>query len=103
MKKQAVTQVKLNAPKNLFNGVREGTQSFKALKHKNNNPYTDLEYMELLGRTCIEKDKNNEPYFYDKNAVAVAKEIVRGRDELNMTTGELKKYLVDCLDLSELN
>ena len=101
-KKPLVTQHKPNPQ--LFKNSQVGIQSFQPFKHKKNGkPYTDLDYMYLLGKTCIEKDKNGELYFYDKNTVAVAKEIVKGRDELNMSNKDLQKYLCDCLDLSELN
>lgn len=95
MKKQAVMKIKPN--KELFGECKVGMNSFQALKHKNGQAYTDLEYMELLGRHCIEKEKNGEPYIYDKTTVNVAKEIVRGRDELGMNTAELTKYLNACL------
>lgn len=96
MKKQnTVTVLKPN--KELFADCKVGINSFQALKHKNGQPYTDIEYMELLGRHCLKKEEKGEAYIYDKTTVNVAKEIVRGRDELGMTTAELTKYLNACL------
>lgn len=97
MKKQVVAKVK--APKGMFDEVQVGMQGFNALKHKNGSRYSDVEYMELLGRHCIKKEQDGQPYLYDRDVVNVAKEIVKGRDN-GMTTAELNKYLQSCLNFN---
>lgn len=79
-----------------------GIQNFQPLKHKDGTKYSDIDYMYLLGKRCNEMEENGEPILYDKSCVAVAKEIVKGRDELGKSDKELKRYLLDCLDLSAL-
>ena len=55
MKKMNVQEIKQK--QKLFNGIREGRSSYKPLEHKNGTKFNDVEYFELLGRKCIEMDK----------------------------------------------
>lgn len=97
--KNKVTINKIKAPEQMFDQVKVGMQGFHALKHKNGQRYSDVEYMELLGRHCIKKEQDGEPYLYDRDVVNVAKEIVKGRDN-GMTTAELNNYLRSCLNFN---
>lgn len=99
MKKSNVTTPKIQAPAGLFTDTHAGMQGFKALKHKNNKPFSDLEYMELLAAHADELEKNGQPNFYDRTALAVAREIKRGRAD-GMTTAQLNRYLQQCVDIN---
>lgn len=88
----------------LFENSQVGRIAFKPLHHKNGDIYTDLEYMELLGRKCIELDKENTstsiPTDYgtfDRDVVEVAKQICKGIDA-GMNKKDLQKYLSMCID-----
>lgn len=90
----------------LFADNKPGRQIFKGLKHKDTNePLTDLEYFEVLGRKAIEMDKENPypnvPTDYgnmDRNVVEVAKTIVKGLDE-GKTKSEMNQYLQSCIEI----
>lgn len=99
------TKVKPNP--NLFVDSKVGRTSFKPLKHKDGTIYTDLDYFELLGRKCIELDRENRnsslPTDYgtfDRDVVKVAKEICKGIDE-GMSKKELQQYLSMCIDINQ--
>lgn len=108
MKKQTNTTVnaEMKARANrLFAGAKkDGIMSFKPLQHKDGRKFTDIEYFELLGRKCIEKDKlNPNPKLptdygnYDRNVCEVAKEICKGIDA-GLSNEELQTYLDMCID-----
>jgi len=91
----------VNTAQLVFKGSKNtGIQGFQPFKHKNGNPYSDVDYMYALGKHVNELETKSQPVFYDKTCVAVAKEIVRGRDELGQSDKELHGYLLSCLDLS---
>lgn len=102
--KNKVSKIKPN-PK-LFENQRVGRTSYKPLEHKDGTKFSDVDYFELLGRKCIEMDKaNKNPSIptdygnYDRDVVAVAKEVVRGLDS-GLSKQELTQYLNRCVDLN---
>lgn len=108
MKKQTNTivsqEMKARANKLFAGAKKDGIQSFKPLQHKDGRKFTDIEYFELLGRKCLEKDKlNRNPNLptdygeYDRNVCEVAKEVCKGIDS-GMTNEELQTYLDMCID-----
>ena len=79
-----------------------GMEGFQAIKHKDGKPYSDTDYMYLLGKRSEELEQKGIMNPYNKDCVAVAKEIVRKKDELHETDKQLHDYLLSCLDLSEI-
>lgn len=89
----------------LFKDSKVGRLNFKPLLHKDGRELTDLEYFELLGRKCIELDKqNNNPKLptdygaYDRKVVEVAENICKGIDE-GISKADLQRYLSMCIDI----
>lgn len=104
MKRKTVNKLKPN-PK-LFENSKVGYSTFRPLQHKDGTDYDDVDYFELLGRKCLEMDKENKnPSIptdygnYDPNAVALGKEVVKGIDN-GMTKKELKQYIARCVDFN---
>lgn len=102
MSKSAVVKMQPN-PK-LFSGSKVGRTSFKPLQHKDGTNLNDVEYFELLGRKCLEMDKNNPNKNlptnygnYDRTTCELAKEVCRGIDA-GMSKEELTKYIVNSID-----
>lgn len=106
MKKQKMIQ-KVKPNPILFEKTREGTCSFQPLKHKDGRPFSDIEYLELLGRKCIEMDQSN-PYKslptnygnYDRDVCNLAKEVVKAIDN-KMSIEEINRYIKSCVDFSK--
>lgn len=103
MKKNAVMnydRIRANA---IFGKSKNtGMEGFQSIKHKDGKPYSDIDYMYLLGKRSDELEQKGIMNPYDKNCVAVAKEIVRKKDELHETDKQLHDYLLSCLDLGDL-
>ncbi len=100
--KKTINKIKSN-PK-LFAKSKSGYSSYRPLQHKDGSNYDDVDYFELLGRKCIEMDKqNHNPAIptdygdYDANAVALGKEVVKGIDN-GMSKEDLKQYIARCID-----
>lgn len=90
----------------LFENQKVGRASYKPLQHKDGRDFSDVDYFELLGRKCIEMDKQNKnpaiPTDYgdfDRDVVAVAKQVVYGLDN-GLSKSELTQYLNRCVDLN---
>lgn len=97
---------KLKPNPNLFKDQQVGRTSFKPLKHKDGTNFNDVEYFELLGRKCLEMDKaNKNPAIptnygkYDRDVVAVAKEVVKGLDN-GLSKEEVAQYIKTCVDIN---
>ena len=110
MKKKYEEVSKIMPNPALFKNVKVGRGCFKPLVHKESGtPLSDIEYLELLGRKTIEMDKANRDYptiptnygeGYDRDVVAFAQEIVKGKDA-GLSDEELQKYINSCLDVSK--
>lgn len=105
MKNKQIKETNIIKPNpKLFKKSMVGRNSFKPLVHKNGQTFDDIDYLELLGRRCIEIDKANEnsriPPNYgegiDPQCVALSKEIVKGIDN-GFTKKELLEYLNNSL------
>ena len=97
---------KIKPPKGFFENSVEGRIVHKPAMHKDGTPYSDLDYLELLGRKCIELEKeapngivNYNQLGYDANVVAVAKDIV---NELDKGTDRkvLSDYVASIIDIN---
>lgn len=96
--------VKKQAPTNLFNGMRTGSDRLKPLMHKDGRAFDDFEYFELLGRKAIEMNEANKTRIptdygdYDKDTVNLAIKVVEAYDSGEYTKDELGQYISSCLD-----
>lgn len=97
MFKKKVNKIKPNP--NLFKNTHVGRNTYKGLVHKDGTPFDDVDYFELLGRKCIELDKQNSNKrlptdygSYDLETVKMAKEICKGIDS-GMNKKELTQYI----------
>lgn len=102
-------KVKAKAPSGLFEKSSVGRVSTKPLIHKDGSHYSDLDYFELLGRKCIELEKNNPnpnlPINYnelgfDRNVVEVAKCVVQAIDD-KRPRQEIESYIKSCVNEKE--
>lgn len=92
---------------NIFGDTCVGRKNFKPLQHKDGTNFSDVEYLELLGRKAIEMDKaNNNPRIptdygnFDRETVNLAKEVVKGIDN-GFSKEELQKYICNCVDYTK--
>lgn len=93
-----------NKNNNIFSDIFKDKKSvrdgFKPFKHKDGTPFSDVDYMELLGRTVLEKEKDGEEIDYNKYdfyTIKIAKQIVKEIDEgvnKNKIKNELSSILV---------
>lgn len=98
---------KKNVNPALFKDAKVGRDTFKPLKHKDGRDFTDLDYFELLGRKCIELDKENansrlptDYGVYDRKVVEVAKNVCNGLDE-GISKTELHNYISMCIKIDK--
>lgn len=89
-----------------FSRTRSGNERFTPFHRKDGSAFSDVDYMEMLGRKCIEADAVNNtrlPTFYgdeyDPTVCAVAKMIVKALDE-GYTRAECATYLCRCIDVN---
>lgn len=94
---------------NKFSNQQVGRVCMKPLKHKDGTIYSDVDYFELLGRKCIELEKNNPnpnlpiDYLamgYDRDCVELSKNIVKAIDEKIPKT-QIQEYLKRCINYNE--
>ena len=80
----------------------ETLNHFSPLVHKKTKkPYSDVDYLELLGRRCIKMDSMNNSgiptdYGYDLDVVNLAKEVVKAI-EANIAKPLIVKYVNNCI------
>ena len=95
-----------NSQKNIsiFDSNRTGYKGFKPLTHKDGTNLKDWEYLELLGRKCLELDKKNKNKMiptdyghYNRQVCELAKQVCKGVDS-GMTSEELTKYVSLCVE-----
>lgn len=96
---------KIKPPKGFFEQSVVGRVSHKPARHKDGTPYSDLDYLELLGRKCIELEKdapngivNYNQMGYNANVVTVAKDIVKDIDE-GIDRKVLADYVASIIDI----
>lgn len=88
--------------KEVFKYSRVGRGDYRGLMHKNGQPFSDIEYFELLGRRAIEIDKLNNTRMptnygnYDRDVVAVAKQVVKALDE-GYSHDEINNFIKQCI------
>lgn len=86
--------------------IHAGRLNYTPLEHKDGTKFDDVDYMELLGRKCMEEEKKAGEYGtpaytgkYDPTTVQVAKEIVKGIDA-KLPRAQLQSYLAQCIDIT---
>ena len=94
-----------NQVKSVFKNAKVGGRSFNPLKNKKTGrELEDIDYMELLGRKCIEMDNQNRTNLptdygdYDIECVKFAKEIVKILDDGKATRKELNDLILKSID-----
>ena len=107
MKKKVELSNKIKPNPIMFKHTSVGRNSFKALKHKDGTPYSDVDYFELLGRKCIELDKSNRNTNvptnygdnYDLSTVNVAKQVVKALDD-GIARDDVAEFIKQCIDFN---
>lgn len=104
MSKTIVTRPNFKSNSDLFYSNRTGLNGMRPLKHKDGSNLKDWEYLELLGRKCIEMDQQNRNKMlptdyghYNRDVCELAKNVCKGVDA-GMTSNELTKYVAMCLE-----
>ena len=104
MSKSIVTRPNYKANGDLFRASHTGVNVMRPLKHKDGSNLKDWEYLELLGRKCIEMDKQNRNKMlptnygqYNRDVCELAKNVCKGVDA-GMTSNELTQYVAMCVE-----
>lgn len=105
MKKKNTPVIRPNPQ--IFN-KKVGRTSFKGLKHKDGENFTDIEYFELLAKRVEEIEKENQnnkfinysDYGFDNDCVKVAKQINEALKE-GRPQKEIKDFLALCIDFEK--
>ena len=104
MSKTIVSRPDYKRNANIFFDNHTGTNGLRPLKHKDGSNLKDWEYLELLGRKCLEMDKQNRNKMlptnyghYDRDVCELAKQVCKGVDA-GMTSDELTQYVAMCVE-----
>lgn len=106
MPKKIQTNPTVKPDASFYADIHAGRLNYTPLEHKDGKPFDDIDYMELLGRKCLEDEAKAGEYGtpaytgkYDPTTVQVAKTIVKAIDEKIPRT-QIQSYLSQCIDIS---